>query len=376
MAGNMALGEAARPRTTARTPIALPAERLYSIDAFRGFTMICMIGEGFGLGYFLTSPIIGPIAQQFRHTVWHGMTAWDLIQPFFMFIVGVVMPVSFARRWQNGETWEQSFRHVLTRCGLLIFWGLVARSIQANRPVIDVINVLAQLAFTYFVAFLVLRKSWKIQGLVAMAFLVADWAIYQFSSAPGVLGPWVKDANIGEWLDKLVFNKNWSGSYATINFIPSTANTIFGVMAGELLVGALPLARKLKILAAAGVACIAVGFALDPVIPIIKKIWTPSFAIFSTGFTLLALLLFYWVCDVRKRRAWATIFVIVGSNSIFIYLFHEILHSWIEHTGLTFTGWAVSLWGPGGKALNLLLAIAFQIYVCVWLYRRKIFFKL
>jgi len=372
----MALAEAAPLRTPPQTGSAFSGERLYSVDAFRGFTMICMIGEGFGLGYFLTHPIIGPIAQQFRHTDWHGMTAWDLIQPFFMFIVGVVMPVSFARRWQNGESWNQSLLHVLKRCGLLIFWGLVARSIQAHRPVIDVINVLAQLAFTYLVAFLVLRKSWKVQGAVALAFLVADWAIYQFGSAPGVLGPWIKDANIGEWLDKLIFHKNWSGSYATINFIPSTANTIFGVMAGELLVSTLPLARKVRTLAIVGVSCIAIGFALDPVIPIIKKIWTPSFAIFSTGFTLLALLLFYCVCDIWKKRAWAWIFVVVGSNSIFIYLFHEILHSWIEHTGLAFTGWIVSFWEPGGKAFNLLLAIAFQIYVCVWLYRRKIFFKL
>ncbi|MEO7146061.1 MAG: heparan-alpha-glucosaminide N-acetyltransferase domain-containing protein, partial [Bryobacteraceae bacterium] len=227
----MALAETASLNKPERTPAPPLGDRLYSIDAFRGFTMICMIGEGFGLGYFLADPVIGPIARQFEHTVWHGMTAWDLIQPFFMFIVGVVMPVSFAKRWRNGESWNQSLGHVLRRCGLLIFWGLVARSVQAHRPVIDVINVLAQLSVTYLVAFLVLKKSWKVQSAVALAFLVADWAIYQFISAPGVLGPWVQNANIGQWLDQFVFHKNWSGSYATINCIPSTANTIFGVMA-------------------------------------------------------------------------------------------------------------------------------------------------
>lgn len=349
---------------------------MFSLDAFRGFTMVCMIGEGFGLLYFLNTPIIGPIARQFEHTGWHGMTAWDLIQPFFMFIVGAVMPISFGRRWQAGETWEQSLRHVLRRALLLILFGLLARSIQAGRPVIDVINVLAQLAFTYPVAFLVLRKSWKTQAGVAFGLLAVHWALYQFVRAPGVQGPWIKDANIGWYLDRLIFHKNWGGSYATINCISSAANTIFGVMAGKLLISAAPVARKLRILAALGVASIALGLAMDPFIPIIKKIWTASFAIYSTGFTLLALLAFYWVCDVKKIRGWARLFVIVGSNSIFIYVFHEILHRWLLQTGVVFTGWAIQLWEPGGRALNVLLMVAFEIWVCVWLYRRKIFFKL
>lgn len=351
-------------------------ERVYSIDAFRGFTMVCMIAEGFGLLYFLNHPILGSIAGQFRHAEWHGMTAWDLIQPFFMFIVGAVMPISFVRRWAAGESWGQSLVHVLRRCALLIAFGLLARSIQAGRPVIDLINVLAQVAFTYFVAFLVLRKNWKFQGAAALGLLAVHWAAYQFASAPGIQGPWVRDANLGWYLDNLILGKTWGGSYTTINCVSSAANTIFGVMAGAMLVSTIPAARKMRILALTGAACIAAGLALDPFIPIIKKIWTASFAIYSTGFTLLALLLFYWVCDLVKQRAWAKVFVVVGSNSIFIYLFHEILHRWMHQTGLVFTAWAIDLWGDPGKALNVWLVIAFQIWLCFWLYKRKIFFKL
>jgi predicted acyltransferase len=350
--------------------------RLYSVDAFRGFTMLCMFSMGFGLLFYRDHPIIGPVAHQFEHEAWEGMRFWDLIQPFFMFIVGVVMPVSFGRRWAAGESWSQSLRHVLRRSALLILFGLLARSISAGRPVLDLINVLAQLSFTYFVAFLVLRKDWRVQGAVAMGFLAFHWAIYQFASAPGVEGPWARDANIGWYLDRAILGKNWGGSYATINFLSSAANTIFGVMAGSLLLSTATHSRKMAVLAGTGLAGIAAGLALSPWIPIIKKIWTASFALYSTGFTLLALLLFYWICEVRGRQAWAKVFVIVGANSIFIYLFYEILGRWMRETAKVFTGWAIDAWGAPGQVMTVWLVILFQVYVCYWLYRRKIFFKL
>lgn len=351
------------------------AARVLSIDAFRGFTMICMIGEGFGLLHFRNNPIIAPIAAQFQHVTWNmtipnDIHFWDLIQPFFMFIVGLVMPISFARRWAAGETWTRSLLHVLKRSALLIACGLIARSVQANKPVIDLINVLAQVAFTYLVAFLLLRKDWKVQGAVALGLLAIHWAIYQFASAPGVQGPWVKDANIGWYLDRLILHKNWGGSYATINCLSSAANTIFGVMTGQLMVSALPAARKMRVLAITGALGVIAGFVLSIVIPLNKKIWTPSFAIYSAGMTLLALLLFYWLFDIKNNRKWATLFIVVGSNSIFIYLFHEILHRWLNQTATIFTAWT------GQKAVTTLCVIAFEIYVCFWLYRRKIFFKL
>jgi predicted acyltransferase len=378
----MAVSPAAVPVQTTTAGLQSGPGRVLSIDVFRGFTMICMIGEGFGLLHFRNNPVIAPIAAQFQHVDWNiaiprDLHFWDLIQPFFMFIVGLVMPISFARRWAAGESWGQSLAHVLKRSALLILFGLIARSVQANRPVIDLINVLAQVAFTYLVAFLLLRANWKVQGAAALGLLAVHWAIYQFASAPGVQGPWVKDANIGWYLDRLVLHKNWSGSYATINCISSAANTIFGMMTGELLlVSALPLARKMRLLALLGAVGVAAGFALSLAIPMNKKIWTASFAIYSTGMTLFALLLFYWIFDLKKKRRWATIFVMVGANSIFIYLFHEILHRWLTQTAAIFTGWAIDWWGPGGKALTTLAVIAFEIWGCAWLYRRKIFFKI
>jgi predicted acyltransferase len=158
--------------------------------------------------------------------------------------------------------------------------------------------------------------------------------------------------------------------------LPTAANVILGALAGELLMTSLAEARKILILAAAGTSAIASGLALQHWIPVIKKIRTLPYSVDSMGITILVFLLFYWIGDVRKQRRWAKVFQIVGSNSIFIYLFSQIMSGWLCRTGLVFTGWAVGLWGPFGQVLNDWLAISFEIYLCWWLYRRKIFFKL
>jgi predicted acyltransferase len=342
--------------------------------------MIWMFSAAFGLHHLKDSTVFGlslkPLQTQFTHSDWHGMYAWDLIQPFFMFIVGVAMPFAFARRQEKGESWNAQLMHVLKRALLLLLWGTIARSISAGKPVIDVINVLGQLAFTYPVAFLVLGKGWRVQAGVSAALLAAHWAFYNFASAPGVTGPYDKNANIGWWLDGVIFGKHWGGGYATINCVSSAANTIWGVMAGDWLRRPAPARGKIKWLCVAGAAAILAGLALNPVIPINKKIWTASFALYSLGYTLLALALFYWLCDVKQWRGWAKLLTVVGMNSIFIYLFHEIMYRWLFQTSNVFLGWAVDWYGPWGQAMKECAVVAFQIYVCWWLYQRRIFFKL
>ncbi len=352
------------------------SQRLYFIDAFRGFTMVCMFGNGFGLRHFNQHPVIGAVAYQFTHAAWEGMTAWDLVMPFFMFVVGAVMPSSFSKRWAAGEPWRTSLIHVLRRCALLVLLGLFARSIQAGKPVLDLINVLPHIAFAYLIAFLVLRGSWKVQAATAVGFMAAHWAIYQFVTAPGVVGPYVKDANIGSYLDKLILGMNWPGGYATLNGLCSVANVLAGVLTGRLMTGPLPPSRKTMTLAAAGVACIGLGLFLWNWIPLMKRLWTVSFAVVSIGYSLLALLLFYWLCEVKRWRKWASVFVVVGSNCIFIYVFHESTGRYLHYIAKTFLGWMVPLWGPWGLFAETWAVILFEIYVCYWLYRRKIFFKL
>ena len=351
-------------------------DRVFSIDAFRGFTMVCLIAEGFGFTHFTSSPAAHAFAEQFTHVKWEGMHAWDLVQPFFMFVVGLAMPFSFARRWERGESWSAGLKHVLRRCVLLIAFGLLARSLSRGYPVLDLINVLAQIAFTYLVAFLVLRKNWKMQAATALGLLFAHWLLFRFVGAPGVTGPWDRDANIGWYLDQLILGKTWGGSYVTINCVSSAANTLFGVMAGTLMKSSLPAARKVLILAGTGVGGILLGLALSPAVPLVKKIWTASFTFYSTGYTLLALLAFYWLCDIKMYRRWAKVFIIVGANSIFIYLVSEIMRHWMEEKANVFTAWAFTEGSLWVEFLNAWVVLLFLIYLCYWLYRRKIFMKI
>ncbi len=338
--------------------------------------MLCMFGNGFGLRHFNQHPAIGAVAYQFTHAAWEGLTAWDLVMPFFLFVVGAVMPVSFAKRWAAGEAWRTSLIHVLRRCALLVLLGLFARSIQAGKPVLDLINVLPHIAFAYLIAFLLLRRSWQMQAGAAVGFLAAHWAIFQFVSGPGVVGPYVKDANIGTYLDMLILGKNWPGSYATINGLCTVANLLAVLLTGRIKNSSQSDASKALSLDVGGVACIALGLLLSYWIPLMKRLWTVSFAVSSIGYTLLALLLFYWLCEVKQWRRWAGVFVVVGSNSIFIYVFHESTGRYMHYIARTFLDWMVPLWGPWGLFAESWAVILFEIYVCYWLYQRKIFFKL
>lgn len=371
----------AQPAATRSEPAAAAApQRLYSLDAFRGMTMIWMFSAAFGLHHLKDLQVMGvpiePIERQFTHADWHGMYAWDMIQPFFMFIVGVAMPFSFSRRRSQGEQGSREWLHVLKRCALLLLLGTMARSISAGKPVLDVINVLGQLSVTYLLAYVVLDRGYRVQAGFAAALLAVHWALYNFVSAAGITGPYDKNANFGWWLDGIVFGKHWGGGYATINCLSSAANTIFGMMAGFWLRSGAPGNVTLRRLLQFGAAGIVAGLVLNPVIPINKKIWTASFALVSTGITLVVLAAYYWICDMRQQRAWAQAMTVVGMNSIFIYLFHEILYKWLRQTGLVFTGWAVAWWGAWGHALNECAVVGFQIWICYWLYKHRIFFKI
>jgi predicted acyltransferase len=364
------------PAARGEEPSPAVSERLYSLDVFRGLTMIWMFSNGFGLHFFRDHAILGPLERQFTHEDWHGYYPWDMIQPFFMFIVGVAMPFAFAHRDARGESRKNQWIHVVKRCALLVLLGTMARSIGAGRPVIDVINVLGQLSFTYLAAYLLLRRTWRVQLGASLALLGLHTALHFFVNPPGVTGPWDKDANFGWWLDGAVLGKHWGGGYATLNCLSSASATMWGMMAGVLLRSPTETSRKYRILILSGIAGILLGTALDPVIPNIKKIWTASFAFSSGGITLLTLALFHWMFDGKGWRRGTGIISMVGANSIFIYLFHEILYRWMRQTGLVFTGWAVKWWGPAGSMLNEWLVIGFQIYLCYWLYQRRIFFKL
>lgn len=358
--------------------------RLISLDVFRGLTMFFLVAEGAGVYQAFQNPafqgtFISPIVTQFTHHPWHGLRFWDLIQPFFMFIVGVAMPFSFAKRWERGDSWGQTFRHVAYRSAVLFLLGVILHCGYAGRLVFELWNVLTQLSFTYLVAFLMMRRSAGTQiGFTFLLLLLTELA-YRLWPVPGFDQPFVKDHNFGSYMDLVLMGKlNDGGGWVAINCIPTTAHTMWGVLAGFLLRSDRIHLEKVKILALAGLAGVVAGYALDPVTPIIKRICTSSFVIVSGGWSLLALAFSYWLVDVQKIQGWALFAIVFGMNSIFIYMFtNTVGMQWLNGFVKIFTSGFLGWMGAAGvQVVTALVVLALEWALCYWLFRRRIFLKI
>lgn len=361
------------------------AERLTSLDAFRGLTMFLLVAEGAGLWRALNQPyfdgsLLGTIALQFHHHPWNGLRFWDLVQPFFMFIVGVAMPFAIAARERKGATRPQILGHVVYRSAMLFLLGVLLHCAYANRLVFELWNVLTQLSFTYLVAYLLMRRSAKTQIAVSLSLILVTEILYRTWPVPGFDQPFVKDHNFGSWMDLILMGKlNAGGGWVAINCVPTAAHTIWGVLAGQVLRSSKSPVERIKFLAIPGLIAIIVGYALDPVTPIIKRICTSSFVVVSGGWCLLVLAFLYWLIDVRKIRAWSQFGVIMGMNSIFIYLFSNTigprwLNGFVEIFTLGFlSSWTADAWIA---ILTALASLAIQWYLCYWLYQRRLLIKI
>ena len=347
------------------------SERLVSLDAFRGFIMVTLAARGFGLSSLEGDPNFGWLANQFRHVAWEGIVFWDLIQPAFMFMVGLSMPFAFRNRTARGASSGELLRHALGRVLLLLLLSQVFISIGRGALNFQLMNVLSQIALAYLVCFWIIKLPFRGQAIVAALILGGHWAL--FALFPGSEGAFSKADNIGAVIDRF-FGLNYSGYYVTINFVSSTVTTLFGVWTGYLMIGGHTHRHRVKVLGGAIVACFLAGFALEPFNPMVKRIWTASFTFASTGWVLLMLLGFYWLVEMRGWKKASFPLVVVGMNSIFIYGLHMILHRWLSDSLGVFTfGYEfLGSWSEVSQACTVFLVMW---YLCYWLYQRRIFLR-
>jgi len=360
-----------------------PAGRLLSLDFFRGFTMFLLVAEATGLYELLIDPAtqgtwVHAIGMQFQHHPWNGLRFWDLIQPFFMFIVGVAMPFSYGKRWEGGDSWAATLRHALRRSFLLLLFGWALYCIEPGRLAFELWNVLAQLSFTCLVAFLIMRFPAAAQIGVSFGLLLLAELLYRLVNVPGFDKPFVPDHNFGSYVDMLIMGKLSEGHWVAFNAVPTAAHTIWGVLAGLLLRNKIKPGRKTGILLIAGLAGVAAGAALDPVTPIIKRIATTSFVITTGGVCLLALALAFWIIDVKKIRGWAKFLAIVGMNPLFIYLFTQTggarwFDTIVRPVMMGFLGWTGDL---PARILTGLVVWGLLWFLCYILYRQRIFIRI
>jgi heparan-alpha-glucosaminide N-acetyltransferase len=386
-------------------------ERLVSLDAYRGAIMLLMASSGLGLAQvarqFPDSSLWQFLAHQTDHAPWAGMRLWDLIQPAFMFMVGVALPWSVANRRARGQRFGRLFGHALWRALILVLLAVFLTSAWSKQTVWSFSNVLAQIGLGYPVLFLLAFTRPRTQWLAAFGILFAYWLAFALHPLPpagfdwqsigvpaawphltGFAAHWDKNVNFAATMDKwllnlfpqerlYVFN---AGGYQTLNFVPSIATMIFGLLAGELLRSDQPITGKLKHLILFGVAGIVLGQALAwaGLCPIVKRIWTPSWALYSAGWVTLVLAAFVAIVEWAGWKRWAFPFVVVGLNPITLYCMWQLMNPFVRDNLKRHIHPQVfeSLGTTYAPILERVLVLLVFWLVLLWMYRRKIFVRI
>ncbi len=359
-------------------------ERMFSIDFFRGFTMFLLIGESTRLYSHIRKIDTGLtqfIGTQLDHHEWHGLYFWDLIQPFFMFIVGVAIPFAVANRIKKGEGDRTITLHAYKRALLLFLLGWALYWIGPGRVVFRLQDVLTQLSVTYLVAFLIRNKSFWFQMTLTLAILLIMDLAYRFFPVEGFNQPWLAYQNLGAWANIKIEGVDKTSIWASINAFSTIAHTVWGVLCGKLLMSNKTSGEKIKLLIISGITSLIIGYSLDllNITPIIKKIATSSFVFTSGGYAILALTFSYWLIDVKKIFInGSKMFRIVGMNCIFIYVFFEaggasLVYKILTPLPVTLFSWAGEI--TVGIVTSLMVWTALW-YLCYWLYKNKLFIKI
>lgn len=422
-------------------------QRLWSLDAFRGAVMLLLVSG--------IDDAVRPIASVFpdnrfwsfanfhtSHVTWIGASLWDMIQPAFMFMVGTAMAFSYAKREEKGQSYWWMLLHAIIRAALLVLLGVFLRSQGSSGGLNWTFeDVVTQIGLGYLVVFFLWRTpTWAKTGAV-LVILAIYWGLFAFWPLPqdksyekwivekgaakqevilkGFEAHWTKNANPAHYFDRWFLNqfprpKNAEGKrprfefnrggYQTLNFIPAAVTMLLGLMAGQLLRGTRGPWSKWAILVAAGIFLTLAGFGIDQagVCPIVKRIWTPSWTLWSGGVCMLMLAGFYLLFDLLPLKYLAYPLVVIGANSLLVYTIHwlmpeTILRWWrivlpgegendIFHRGLRwYDSMANSRFPEYALGANLeafvplahTIAITLTVWVlCLWLYRQRCFVRI
>jgi predicted acyltransferase len=356
--------------------------RVLSVDALRGFDMFWITGGGIiflKLADAVRSPVTAAIARQLEHVPWAGFHFYDLIHPLFLFVVGLVMPVSFRRRLAASSP-TVLWNHILKRVAILWILGMV---VQGNllsyrfSKVAFYSNTLQTIAVGYLIAsVLMLYMSVSGQLFFTLGMLLVYGAILALVPVPGIGKPILEPYhNIAAYLDSLILGSHVDGTDWTW-ILPSMsfgALVMAGVFACHILQSAMTSLRKTGALLAIGGVLTLAGKAVALFQPMIKRLYTPSYVLFSAGLCFLLMALFYLLIDHWKLTRWTSFFIIIGSNSIFAYVLGE-LYGFDGFAGIFLQGLKVYLgdWYP--------LVLSIGAYAVFWLvlwhlYKQKIFIK-
>lgn len=393
-----------------RQPATVAVPRNIAVDAYRGFVMLLMMAEVLRLGAvhraFPDSWFWGILAFNQNHVAWAGCSLHDMIQPSFSFLVGVALPYSIAARLAKGGTFPKMFAHAVWRAFLLAALGIFLRSTHAKITNFTFEDTLTQIGLGYPFLFLLgfrnAKWQWGALGAILGGYWLA-WALYplpapgfdyQAVGVPadwphhysGLMAHWNKNSNLGSAFDQWFLNlfprvKPFvanNGGYLTLSFIPTLGTMLLGLIAGRWLRAEAPVIPYRKFLIAGG-ALIAGGLFLHfaGICPIVKRIWTPAWTLFSGGVCFLMLAGFCWPIETKGYKKWAFPLLVIGMNSIAAYLIAHLFPDFIASSFRIHLGPNVFRFlGDGLTPLveGTALLLSFWL-ILFWMYRRKLFLR-
>ena len=396
-------------------PTAQPfVHRLASIDAYRGFVMFLIMAEVLHLSRISDavpeSVYWKTLSFHQTHVPWVGCSLHDLIQPSFSFLVGVALPFSIAGRPRLGQSRLGMTVHAAWRALVLVFLGVFLRSIGHSQTRFTFEDTLSQIGLGYLFLFAVGLRPRRDQWIALVLILVGYWAAFARICPPpptsttrgvevpqnwphnlsGFAGHWNKNTNLAWAFDSWFLNlfsrvKPFvanSGGYSTLSFIPTLGTMILGLIAGGVLRSERTPLQKVSWLVVAGAMSIAAGWLLGVtgVCPVVKRIWTPSWVLFSGGWCLWLLAAWYAVIDVGGWKAWAFPFIVIGMNSIAAYCMSGVFECFCRTTSRLTSGpkcfnsseplYPEPFARRTGRSLLVLWLIL------LWMYRRRIFLRI
>jgi predicted acyltransferase len=370
----------------AHKPELAVTQRLYSLDALRGFDMVWIMGaeEIFhelakATGY----PFWGAISNQFTHPAWNGFHIYDLIFPLFLFLAGVSTPYSVGRELEKGKSRQQLVMRVIKRGLILVILGMIYNNGLQIRPLSDfrISSVLGRIGIAYMLANIIyLYAKQRAQVIWFAALLVGYWLILKLTSAPGFLpGDLTMEGNFASYVDRTILPGKLSlrihDTVGFFNNIPAISTALAGILAGSFLKNSqVNGSKKALWLAGFGVISLILAQLWNLDFPINKNMWSSSFVLHTTGLSLLLLSVFYYVIDVLGYKSWAFFFKVIGMNSILIYISGKFIN-W-NYTTNGFFKWLDQLVGNPFNAVVMAVCIVMIKWLFLYvLYKKKIFLR-
>ena len=358
-------------------------DRLLSLDGLRGFDMLWIIGGAEivkDLAKVWPGSFSTDLAQQFEHVAWAGLHVFDIIWTLFMFMVGVSLAFSIAKRKLRNESSRSIYSHAIMRALILFVLGMAAQGnlLDFNLATLHPFySVLHGIAAGYLIATIVtLNLRAKGQAIVTAIFLVSYWILLLVIPVPGVgRGVLTSTGNAATYIDSLIMGRFYYGENTWfLSYLGFASSVLIGVLAGELLLSTRSKKTKCLTLYAYGAGLLALGLIWSIWLPIIKLLWTSSFVLVAGGISCLMMATFYLIIDVLDYTKWVFPFSVIGMNALAVYM-ATILFDF-RKIGNVFVGGLLPRVGRWDDVLAQSAALAVVWLILYWMYRTRSFVKL